>query len=125
MFEPGNNFSDNKPMGTYLKNYFKEQYYAIIFTAYKGKYGNKDKGLLSFKIKKSTENSIEYHLHKNYSGNFAFFSLRNNINKEYIEQQKITHVKISRQETLMIPFEFADALFYIKEMHAPTYFFKK
>ncbi len=125
MFEPGNNFSDNKPMGTYLKNYFKEQYYAIIFTAYKGKYGNKDKGLLSFKIKKSTEKSIEYHLHKNYSGNYAFFSLRNNINKECIEQQKITHVKISRQETLMIPFEFADALFYIKEMHAPTYFFKK
>jgi erythromycin esterase-like protein len=125
MFEPRNNDSNNKPMGTYLKNNFKEQYYAIVFTAYTGKYGNKDKGLLSFKIKKSTEKSIEHYIHKNYFGNFALFSLRNKKNKEFIEQQKITHVKISRNENIMIPFEFADALFYIKEMHAPTYFFKK
>lgn len=123
MFEPRNNDSNNKPMGTYLKNNFKEQYYAIVFTTYTGKYGNKDKGLLSFKIKKSTEKSIEHNIHKNYCGNFALFSFRNNKNKEFIEQQKITHVKIGRNENIIIPFEFADALFYIKEMHAPTYFF--
>jgi erythromycin esterase-like protein len=122
MFEPRNNDSNNKPMGTYLKNNFKEQYYAIVFTTYTGKYGNKDKGLLSFKIKKSTGNSIEHNIHKNYCGNFALFSLRNNKNKEFIEQKKITHVKIGRNENIMIPFEFADALFYIKEMHAPKYF---
>ncbi len=123
MFEPRNDNSNNKPMGTYLKNNFKEQYYAIVFTAYSGKYGNKDKGLLSFKVKQSTEKSIEHYIHKNYSGNFALFSLRNIKNKYFIEQQKITHVKIGRNENMMIPFEFADALFYIKEMHAPTYFF--
>ncbi len=122
MFEPQNNNSNNKPMGNYLKSHFKEQYYAIIFTAFSGKFGNRDKGMLSFKIKKSTESSIEYYIHKMYKGNFALFSLRKN--KEFIDKQKITHVKIGRNETIMVPFEFADAIFYIKEMHAPTYFLK-
>jgi erythromycin esterase-like protein len=123
MFKPENNSSNNKPLGNYLKNHFKEQYYAIIFTAYSGNFGNRDKGLLSFKIKKSTKSSIENYIHEIYKGNFALFSIRKN--KEFIEQQKITNVKTSRNESVMIPFEFADALFYIKEMHAPTYFFKK
>jgi erythromycin esterase len=124
-FEPKNNNSNDKSMGNYLKNYLKDKYYVIAFTAYKGKFGNSDKGLLSFRIKKSTKKSIEYHIHQKYDGNYALFSLRNSQNKNYIEQNKITKVKLNRNEHTMIPFVFADAIFYIKEMHAPTYYFKK
>ncbi|MCX8486939.1 MAG: erythromycin esterase family protein, partial [Crocinitomicaceae bacterium] len=125
MYEQHNENSNNKPMGNYLKSYYKDNYYAIVYTAYSGKFGNSDRGLLSFKIKKSTKSSIEYNIQKIYHGNFALFSLRNQENKKFIEQNKITKAKIGRSEITMIPFEFADALFYIKEMHAPTYFFNK
>lgn len=125
MYEQHNENSNNKPMGNYLKSYYKDNYYAIVYTAYSGKFGNSDRGLLSFKIKKSTKSSIEYNIQKIYHGNFALFSLRNQENKKFIEQNKITKAKIGRNEITMIPFEFADALFYIKEMHAPTYFFNK
>lgn len=112
-------------LGMYCKKNLKEKYYFIAFTPFGGKYGFKEKGLLSsYKVKKTSRNSLEYFINQKTNYDFAFMSFRNKKNIQLIKDNEINKTKIlGAKETEMTPFNITDAVFYIKDMSIPKYIF--
>ncbi len=107
--------------GYYLKKTYHDKYYFIAFTPHHGRGGVKDKGLFSYKFDVATNGSIEDYISKTYNCDFALLPV------SYInfDDEKYKHIKKTkffwRKEIAMNIPEICDAVFYIKEMHAPDY----
>lgn len=117
--------TDFNTLGMYCKKNLKDKYYFIAFTPLEGKFGFKEKGLFtSYKVKKTTQNSIEYFINQQTNYDFAMLSLRNKVNIQFIMDNEIKRTKfLGAKETEMIPYNVADAVFYIKTMGIPQYIF--
>lgn len=109
-------YMNAKTAGGYLKSKLKNQYYCLPFTTYEGNYGAA-KGLFSFKVKPSTKKSIEYHINNMTSSDCSYFSLRNELNINYIKQNGINTARLTGAKEKQVDLlKVCDALFFIRRM---------
>lgn len=121
----GDDFKNLRTSGEILKKELKDQYYFIGFTPNKGHCGYKEKGIQSFKIKKTTSNSIENFIESNYSSEFGILYMRDTLNQEMMIRNNINRSKLlGRKEREMNLVNMCDAIFYINVMNCPKYYFQ-
>lgn len=125
----GSNFIKNKTyqintMGSYLKNKYAENYFSIVFTPGFGRGGWRSKGIFSYKFRMPKKNSFEYFINNKFQNDFVYYPFNYEENKELIYRRGITKAKFfGKKEQTMNITKITDAVFYIKEMKAPTYKF--
>ena len=83
------NFKHLKPMGSLIKKKYLDKYYFLAFTPFQVKIGFKGYfGLAKSKIK-SKEKSFEEFVNNDYGCDYAFYSLRNSKNIDYLKRKDV------------------------------------
>lgn len=109
-------------MGYFLKNEFKDQYYTIAFIPAKGITGFRGYLGLAKKRAKAKKGSLERYILEKYDPDYAFVSLRNEINRNEIIESKITKSNLLGLTTYdMDILSVVDAFFYLKEEHIASF----
>lgn len=109
------NYKHLKPMGNIIKEKYLSKYYFLAFTPFQGKIGFKGYfGLAKSKIK-SKEKSFEEFVNNNYGFDYAFYSLRDSKNQNYLEEKGVKSSNILWARNVKMDLsKICDGIFYIK-----------
>ena len=109
------NFKHLKPMGSLIKKKYLDKYYFLAFTPFQGKIGFKGYfGLAKSKIK-SKEKSFEEFVNNDYGCDYAFYSLRNSKNIDYLKRKGVKSSNILWARNVKMDLsKVCDGIFYIK-----------
>lgn len=106
--------------GEYLKKYFVNDYYVMAFSSYTGTYGS-EKGLFNVKLKKLSQNSIEWKLYSTYQSDFIFMDLRKDSNQDFLSTSKYKSARIlGNREFEMDINNICDGIFIIRNSTGVT-----